>query len=176
MLKGSLQTSFWIDALQNQVLVRVKAFTEISDFFNERNINEEIDHPEMIMISFLLEMKELYEEFNKSEDIRDTDRYDKLCFIRDNMIYDDHLKHLPVPVYSYVKPTMGAKFLLHIMLSLGEFETEVDLLLHTSIRESLRYAKLIGPLDDLDSLKGYSNLLLKTYISEQLVYFPNSGC
>ena len=39
----------------------------------------------------------------------------------------------------------------------------------------MRYAKLIGPLDDLDSLKGYACGLLKKFIECQLIYFPNSA-
>ena len=43
---------------------------------------------------------------------------------------------------------MGNQFILHILLSMRRFETEVDLTLHESLRASLRYAKLIGPEND----------------------------
>ena len=69
MLTGSLHTSVWIDGLQSQVLVRVKAFKEISTFLQAMNIEEEIDHPAIIMKTFLLEMIQLYEEFNTYEGI-----------------------------------------------------------------------------------------------------------
>ena len=58
---------------------------------------------------------------------------------------------------------------------MGQFETEINLIVHQSICGSLRYAKLIGPLDDEESLKKYSCTLLEKYIEEQLVYFPNSS-
>ena len=45
----------------------------------------------------------------------------------------------------------------------------------TKNRQSLRYCKLIGPLDDHQSLEKYSRVLLKKYIEDQLVYFPNSA-
>ena len=77
-------------------------------------------------------------------------------------------------MFSYVKPTLGPRFILHILLSLGEFETEIDLLLHQNLREAFRYAKLIGPEDDEASLKEYSSHLLRRYIEEQLVFSPNS--
>ena len=70
---------------------------------------------------------------------------------------------------------MGIRFILHILLSLGHFETEVDLVLHTTLRESLRYSKLIGPLDDAVLLKKYSVALLKLYFTTQVVTFPNSS-
>ena len=38
------------------------------------------------------------------------------------------------------------------MLSLGKFDTEIDLTLHSTIRESLHYAQLIGPSDEPEDL------------------------
>ena len=49
---------------------------------------------------------------------------DLWVFMKDNLLYDDEYRNIPIPVFSYVKPTMGPKFILHIMLSLGEFETQ----------------------------------------------------
>ena len=91
------------------------------------------------------------------------------------MLYDDNHRHITIPVYSYVKPTMGPRCLLHVMLSLGEYDTEVDLVLHSTLRQSLRYCELIGESDDDECLKSYSCLILKKFIEEQLIYFPNSG-
>ena len=54
-------------------------------------------------------------------------------------------------MFSYVKPTIGPRFILHIMLSLGEFETELDLILYPTLRDYLRYAGLIGELNDEES-------------------------
>ena len=59
--------------------------------------------------------------------------------------------HLPVPVYSYVRPTSGHKFILHVLLSMGRFTTEVELTMHSSLRESFRAAKLIEPENVLES-------------------------
>ena len=57
---------------------------------------------------------------------------------------------------------------------MGRYATELDLIMHPSLRESLRYAKLIGPSNDPDDLVEYSNKLLYRYIEDQLQYFPNS--
>ena len=45
--------------------------------------------------------------------------------------------------------------------------------MHTTLRQSLRYAKLIGSSDDYDDLKEYSDKLLKIFIEKQLIYYPN---
>ena len=87
---------------------------------------------------------------------------------------DSDYDHLPIPVYSYIKPTMGTQFILHLLLLMGHFSTEIDLTLNETLRESFRYANLIGPLDDEESLQQYSNELLRKFIEEQLIYFPNS--
>ena len=56
--------------------------------------------------------------------------------------------HLTVPVFSYVKPTMGVHFILHVAISMGRFASEVDLCLQPSLRKYLQYAKLISPLNN----------------------------
>ena len=79
-----------------------------------------------------------------------------------NLIYSaDIKKHLPIPVYTFTMPTLVNQFLLHIMLSLGKFDTELDLLLHPSLRESLRTCHLIGPSDKIEDLQEYSNKLCR---------------
>ena len=98
-----------------------------------------------------------------------------LQFINEDLVDDDSSSDLlPVPVYSYIKPTLGIQFIHHILLSMGRYATELDLIMHPSLRESLRYAKLIGPSNDPDDLVEYSNKLLYRYIEDQLQYFPNS--
>ena len=57
---------------------------------------------------------------------------------------------------------------------MGRFETEIDLLTHSNIKECLRKCKLIGPNDDPESLKKYADNMLQRFIKEQMQYFPNS--
>ena len=87
---------------------------------------------------------------------------------------DDREEHLPIPVYSYIRQTTGTPFILHILLSLGHYKTEIDLLQHGSLRESFCYAKFIGPENDDESLQNYSDRFFVLFIEEQLIYFPNS--
>ena len=81
--------------------------------------------------------------------------------------------HLPYPVFSYTKPTMGVQFLLHILLSLGHFDTDINLTTHASIRKCFRYAKLIGVSDDTETLKEDICKLLLRYAKQQVIYFLN---
>ena len=63
------------------------------------------------------------------------DDTDFLDHAEKNLIDDDNgFEHLPIPVYSYLNPSMGVQFILHIMISMGHFATEIDMTLHASIR------------------------------------------
>eukprot|EP00957_Ditylum_brightwellii_P091230 6945901-Ditylum_brightwellii.AAC.1 len=57
---------------------------------------------------------------------------------------------------------------------MGTFSTELDIFMQTPLRESLRYAKLIGTPNEEADLQGYSNELLKCFVEEQIIHFPNS--
>ena len=68
---------------------------------------------------------------------------------------------------------MKHQFILHIIISLGIFETELYLKIHKTLRNDLHYAKVIGTNDDKESLKQYSRSRLWCFIEEQLVHIPN---
>ena len=88
-------------------------------------------------------------------------------------MFEEDLK-LPIPVYSYIQPKLQHQFILHLFLSFGRFETELDLVRHPNLRNYFRYAKLIGDNDNEESLKKYSDEIFVCFVEEQLIYFPNS--
>ena len=175
VLDVSINSSMWIDGLQNQVCVRVKALPEIGRYLESLDIVDDRCDPRNIMHKFMTKMIHFHGITEEDKQHLSEEDHHLCGNMEAFMHYNDEYRHIPIPVFSYVKPTMGPRFILHILLSLGEFDTEMDLILHRTLRESLRYAKLIGPLDDDASLKEYSNQILRKYIEEQLQYFPNSS-
>ena len=177
-LSSNLYNSMWIDGVQRQVKVRTKAFPEIKKYISELNLvptERDSNNPLHIMVSFFEKMFRLFDENVSLIDAMSEHDCSFYAFMNKHLIHVDNEPHLPIPVYSYIKPHMGTRFLLHIMLSMGKFDTEYDLNLHRSLRKSLRYAGLIGPCDDPESLERYAINLLYRYITEQLVYFPNGS-
>ena len=166
----NIRKSQWIDNLQRKIFIRKKALNEIMGSLNKYNLSN-------MTASF----KTMYMWFQKIHLLCQCTRFandqdkQEWEFISKKLLFEDNEVHLPIPVFSYVKPTMGTRFILHILLSLGHFQTELDLLLHRTLRDSLRYAKLIGPSNTKEKLQEYSDKLLKLFIEEQLVYFPNSS-
>ena len=78
---------------------------------------------------------------------------------------------LPVPVHSFVKPTNATKFLFHVLLSLGQFQTEFDLVSHATMRDAFVYANLINDSSP-EALAGSLTSLIRRYVVEQLAYYP----
>ena len=68
---------------------------------------------------------------------------------------------------------MGPEYILNILLSLGRFSTERELLLNDTLRGCFCNAKFIREEDDPESLKNYSNQVMNIFVNNQLVFFPN---
>ena len=90
--------------------------------------------------------------------------------------YDDGTtaRYLPIPVFSSIIPRNSVPFMLHLMLMCGKFETELDLLSHPTLRQSLVGARLIGTNTDVESLKEYSTNLLQIVMDKCMKVQPTS--
>ena len=172
-LNIDIRKSCWIDALHHQVRIRAKALNEVLDHLEKRNRDGEIVEESDQQLFRLL--KVLNNNWPPSRNTRLSDA-DKtlLAFAEKELLYVDKEDHLPIPVFSKVLPSVGNQFILHLMLRCGRFETEVDLTLHASLRECLRYAKLIGNDNDYDSLITYTNDLMYVYIMEEVIEYSYS--
>ena len=175
-LKDNIYDSIWIDGLQRQVKLRQQAIVEIIEWCNfveneDANDNENNDG-KYVMIRLIRKIQHVL-----ANDVTnlDEEEVEFLAHVKDNLIYDDHTQHhLPIPVYSYVRPSNPVQFINHILLSMGRFSTEIDLMMHASIRDCFQYANLIGEDRDEEQLQSYSNQILAKFIKEQIRYFPNS--
>ena len=93
-------------------------------------------------------------------------------FVHKTLLCDDASKErFQIPVFLYVRPNFEEQFILHILLSLWRFRTEINLCLHRTLRESFIHAKQIGQENDEESLERYSDELFVLFIEEQLMYF-----
>ena len=80
-------------------------------------------------------------------------------------------KHLPIIVFSNIRPNLGAKFLWHLLLTMGNFDCEMELCSCGTYVEMFRKAELIGQ----GNLEHEIKKLTKKYILEQLRFFPVSS-
>ena len=95
--------------------------------------------------------------------------------LEEKFVFDDsNERDLPIPVFSSITPHSSISFLLHLMLMCGQYETELDLKECRTMRESLVKAKLIGPETDEESLRQYSDSLVKLAMDEVYTRQPIS--
>lgn len=185
LVDDDIYKSVWFDAFHHKVKVKVTALDEILEhlsYVQERevfNISNDDSSTQSMLMSPLFCMYELFMyliRLLRADEVRlDDEDVTFLDFAYEHLVDQECIgKHLTVPVFSYVKPTMGVHFIFHVALSMGRFASEVNICLQPSLHESLRYSKLMGPSNDAVELQKYSRNLLKEFILTQLVYFPNS--
>ena len=174
MLSCELKLTFFIDGLLNQIKVREEALSELHEYLHDTIGLPDDDDENYTDIKSIIDLFDDIEQVLGADDLNDDQEAFKVHVKNNLLISHGQFYTLPTPVFSYTRPSNGAQFILHLMLSMGEFDTEIDLSLHSSLRESLRYCKLIGPSDDPDDLTSYSNNLMVRYFEEQVVTFPNS--
>ena len=90
------------------------------------------------------------------------------------LFIDNVDSRLPICVFSRLSPNRSSQFLYHIMLVLGEYNTEYDFKCAGSMKHSLVNAKLIpeSALEDEAELAKASTALLKRVIEEILPVQP----
>ena len=170
-LDDDIENSPWIDAMKCQIFLRPKALPELIEWIDSIEHEEGIYEP---MVVLFRKLNEVVTNVIDLDDLNDSDRI-FLSFAEKHLLYNDDSDedHLPIPVYSSIKPSMAPEFILSTLLSLGRFSTERELLLHDKLSKCFRHAKLIGMEEDEESLKQYSNQVMYKYISTQLLFFPN---
>ena len=172
-LSPNLKVCFWIDCIGRQVRLRENGLREMMELLvaNEADTGytDDIDDfPIYDAIRYMITVHDADEE-----SLSEQDSLWKVTYLHE-FIVDDGLELLPIPVPSPVGPRNAHSFFIHIILSLGKYTTEIDVLRHPSARTCLQKAKLIGTDIDANSLQLYVDKLLMNYIVNQVVYYPNS--
>lgn len=168
LLNDDVAKSAWIDGMKCQIMLRSKALPELLSWID--SIEHELNDDDKQIVDLIHRIEYVFDE--DEESLNDDDK-DFLQFAKKHLVCDYDDEHLPIPVFSYIKPSQGPLFILHILLSMGRFTTERELLLCPSLKECLRKAKLIGMLDTEEDLEEYSNALMNKFVRKQLRYFPN---
>ena len=156
----------WVDGLGRLVRLRREAMGEVKNHLlrpvDEGGLTLTRAHS-LLIKDCLLEMITSAEDGNP------------MAELEERFVYEDNGEDLRIPVFSSVTPRTPIPFLLHVMLMCGKFETELDLRMQGTMRESLAAANLIGnDFDNHDALMEYSNTLIKLVITDVFSVQPVS--
>ena len=99
------------------------------------------DHLRSLNVACLPEFAVRFREFFLS--CVDNDNHRKIC----HFIFDDGMEMPPVVVYSRITPDQNTKFALHLLLVLGEYDTELDFKKSASFRDSFVKAGLFEEVE-----------------------------
>ena len=91
----------------------------------------------------ILEMVRIYKAAETDATLSQEDAHWKSIWAGD-FFHDDELDLLPIPVMTNVNPSNTHSFFIHIVLLLGKYATEIDVLRNTTPRECFEKAKLVG--------------------------------
>ena len=144
-----------VDGLGRRVRVRIPYVTKIFDILDS-NIPS-VDSRIVNMHNLFKSLKEQVDSENRSDYF--------------SLFVDESAVNEVVPVMSNVDVKNPGKFLIHLVISLGEFETEYDLFQEKCLYDSFVKAGLI----DLSKSPDENwRALCEKYARQQLVYFPLS--
>jgi predicted GIY-YIG superfamily endonuclease len=164
MVNFDVMKTGWVDGLNCRVRVRCMAIPEILEYLESEERREPAPRAVYRLFLKLRECMEL-----KVEEVLQRGQVGVDLVIMQNMfLVVGDVTRLPIPVYSNIKPTQPHRFLIHVLLSMGDFSNELELWEQGSIREAFLKARLICEAD----LEGSVKKLVRKYIMEQLLFMP----
>jgi hypothetical protein len=182
----SLEKTSWVDGTNCSVYVRPKAVNEIVAYLSTR-VDEDFyasDQLAALRDSGLSESPKSITTrfFNKMEvniqhppNPNNGGRHTLWQGLKGRLILATSSPHAEMPVvwFNSIKPTQANRWLIHIILSMGEFDNEMNLFGHGTLRECFIQAKLLHP-DRVNWESSIENIA-RRYILEQLVYLPGGS-
>jgi len=145
-LDSDITKCLWIDGIGRRIMLRRQTLGEAIESIDRRlSLDDKLSESDPDKLP---------------KDIRELGRHlsemSKGGKIDPTFVKDDRGEQIPTVVFSRVLPNRGTSFLLHMMLVLGEFDTELDLRGETLL-DSLVNAKLI-PKDAVGKDADYNQL------------------
>lgn len=115
-LNDSVESSIWVDGLNNQVYLCTKELQEIKEYlYSEDFVQDRFDSVN-IMKHFMRKIIKFHDIVSEDGEFENEDDYEVWNFIAENILYDDQHRYPPIPVFSYVTvqvKTSDLAFLAH---------------------------------------------------------------
>ena len=161
------RVGFW-DGLGHRVTMRYEAIPKILSHLEGLVARREV-------LALLRKVLLLSKKHSRQEPMRQ-DETSAWLALKDVFISQLRSKtsRTPVVVFSNIRPEDPTRFLVHLLTSMGKFETEFELMSQGNIKQSFIKAKLFTESRDVNEQEASLDRLLKRYILEQLIYYPIS--
>ena len=97
--------------------LRINAIQEVVDYINTLDLPEDLHHPINIVADYIRGIKDLLDLHKHNSDLLNDEEKNQYEFLRKEVLHKGIHKHLPIPVYTYTRPTLSIQFILYILLS-----------------------------------------------------------
>jgi predicted GIY-YIG superfamily endonuclease len=165
MIDYDVMKTAWVDGLNCRLRVRVRAIPEILKYIDEPGRRGRTQRG---VCRLFLKLQECTIPENEQGLRHHSTEGLEIQTLR-NMFFElGDTSKLPVPVFSNIKPTTPHRFLIHVLLSMGEFQNELELWEEGTIQRAFLKARLISNNDQEASVRA----LVKKYVMEQLLFMP----
>ena len=172
--------SCWVNGFEEHTLIRPPGLAMILDKYSDRLLQMDKRMFNLFhALYYIVHKKEFHPKGNdlpasqRRKIIAITILIDKKLENFVDMSYKDQF--LPLPLFSSVRSSNATKFFVHILLSMGTFDTEYELWDVTSVRSAFENANLLRrnatDAEIAEDLKQVSH----RYVSEQLLFVPSGS-
>jgi hypothetical protein len=176
LLTFSIWTCPWIDALGYRITIRRNAATKVLQFIKDIPFVHTItdfgsqDNRQKTTQLF----QQLSDSLNPSRtQLRTVSRFSESLVSRFLVEKsDDKPTQIPIYWFKTVKATDSERFLYHLLISMGRFNCEFELVSQGSLRQAFIHARLFTESNDLNDQQQSMYDLVRKYITTQLVYLP----
>lgn len=167
MIQVNLSESYFVDMLDHVVFIRRNCIKACVEFLE--NITMDIMHS---IQEFIIARQLLHDIFLPLSSI-----IAGVSSSASSEFYHRYVKEIsePVLVNSNISPINQCKFLIHLALTLGHFETELDLFKGPSILDVFVRSKIIDNDFSTDFDEEHIFSVLRKYVLTELLYYPGGG-
>lgn len=160
----------WFDCLKRWIRIKMSSIDFLEEYI-KNNIEEVYAH-DFTKVSMNENVLQIIQLVKTDDQTLQADRLQKKKKMMELFILDDSGCPPTIPVFSQITPNKADHFLVHLLLTLGRYDTEKDILLKSSLRECFRSARLVRDGNEEEELRQDSGKILYRYIMEQLVFSP----
>ena len=171
LIRPNLRSTAWVDGLGNMVQIRPTAIEPALQFL--QNYNGPC-LPQPCLRTLFWRLNNLHQKEVSGEGFTNEHEQHLWKDLKFHLVDQKASAKLPVVVFSSIKPKNATRFLVHVLLSMGQFETEFELLAQPSMKAAFVKANLFHDHATVQGREESCNTLLKRFITEQLAFYPVS--
>jgi hypothetical protein len=163
----------WIDGFGRMIRLRKSTLSEVLAHVNS-NLEKLSNVEDTEDISFAREINRailfIIRLYNGDEStLNETELMFKEEGFLGDFVHDDGLPLPPTILHSQINPMNAQQWIIHFILTHGNYITEQDALDHATFRECLVKTKLIGESNEVEDLEDYAYTVCAIYVNDEVI-------